>query len=123
MKWTWDKFFVRDESPPDRLLVERYLLACMMRNPSLIDDVFPIIDGADFVGQKNRILFEHLVKIYHSEHAIDLIALRSALRLSGDYGTTIGVAELGRIFTEFVVADTEHVIRYAAIMINGKRDN
>ena len=118
MKWTWDKFGFGDQSKDAE--PEREVIGCMMLNPDCCNRVFELVSEQHFSNTIYQMLFTHIRQLYKSSQNFDLLALRTVLVDSGNYGAKCDAATLAKIFTSVSVATPERAVSYAKLLRDRK---
>ncbi len=110
--------------PPETALIERTLpqdidaekavLASILLDPRVCDEVMLIVRAEDFYLEAHQKLFAHLVAMQESHQQIDPALLAFRLKQSGDYEAIGGAAYLAEIAQS--VAVPAHAAYYARIV-------
>ncbi len=100
--------------PPHNLEAERAVLASLLIDPELCEDVVAILKEEDFYADAHRVLYRHLTEMQIAGERIDVTLLRERLSRSGELEAIGGVALLAELFESDPVA--AHATYYARII-------
>ncbi len=103
-----------DRLPPHNLEAERGVVASLLLNPNLCDDVALIVQPDDFYSDAHQKIYAHLTEMHDEGHRIDHTLLVERLKGSNDLETIGGIAFLGELFDSAPVA--AHAEYYARII-------
>ncbi len=103
-----------DRLPPQNLDAERAVLASLLLDPKMCDEVVPILRAEDFYLEAHQKLFAHMVALHESGQALDATTLVDRLKKAGDYELIGGAAYLAKILE--AVAVPAHAAYYARIV-------
>jgi replicative DNA helicase len=98
--------------PPQAIDAEKGLLAAIMVNPDVMDDV--LITPEMFYNSNHSIIFTHIKKLYDAGTKPDIITLNESLQSSGEIQQIGGVNYLMQL-TETVVTD-KYAVQHAHII-------
>ncbi len=93
-----------DRVPPSNLEAERGVLASMLLDSSVCDDVSGIVTADDFYADANRKLFVHVTAMHADGERVDAILLCERLRSSGDLEAIGDEGYLGEVFQSSALA-------------------
>lgn len=100
--------------PPQNLEAERAVLASLLLDPRMTDDVMLVVRPEDFYLEAHQKLFAHMVALHEAGQAIDATVLVDRLKKAGDYEAIGGAAYLAKIME--AVAVPAHATYYARIV-------
>lgn len=103
-----------DRVPPHSIEAERAVLASLLLDPNLCDDVAPIVHVQDFYADPHRVLFRHLYEMQAAGERIDVTLLRERLSRANELETIGGITFLAELFEADPVA--AHATYYARII-------
>jgi replicative DNA helicase len=69
--------------PPNDIISEHAVLACLMMEGGMMDQIYGILKKEDFYEPKNALIFETIRKLYEANEAYDVIMVAAALRSAG----------------------------------------
>ncbi len=100
--------------PPQNLEAERAVLASLLLDSRMCDDVLLILKPEDFYLESHQKLFRHMVALHEAGQVIDATVLVDRLKKAGDYEAVGGAVYLGKIVE--AVAVPSHATYYARIV-------
>jgi len=103
-----------DRLPPQNLDAERAVLASLLLDPRMCDEVMLIVRPEDFYLEAHQKLFAHMLALHEAGQALDTTVLVDRLKKAGDYEAVGGAPYLGRIVES--VAVPAHAVYYARIV-------
>lgn len=99
---------------PHSLAAERGLIASVLLDPSVCDDVVAVVRAEDFYGEPNKVLFHAIVEMHTEARAVDITLLLEQLKHAGDLERIGGEAYLAEVMhSEAVPA---HAVSYAKVV-------
>ena len=102
------------QGPPSNVDAERAMLGSILIDKQILADVLEIAQPQDCYDPKNRIVFEHLVKLHNKREPIDYVTLVNILTESGKLEQAGGVSEL--VSLSRAVPSAYNVTNYAEIV-------
>ncbi|MCS7238917.1 MAG: replicative DNA helicase [Thermoguttaceae bacterium] len=103
-----------DRLPPQNLDAERAVLASLLLDPRMCDEVVLLVKPEDFYLEAHQKLFAHMLALHESGQTIDATLLVDRLKKAGDYEAVGGAAYLAKIME--AVAVPAHATYYARIV-------
>ena len=100
--------------PPHDLEAERCVIASMLIDPLVVDDIVILLREDDFYSDANRRIYKHLKEMRSTGCAIDLYLLLDRLRKSEEIEAIGGEAHIGELLSGNYTAI--HAIHYAEIV-------
>jgi len=100
--------------PPHSLEAEQAVLASVLLNNDLMNDVVEILRPDDFYQGAHRTLFSTMVDLYERGRAIDQLTLSEALNTRGVAGEVGGLSYLSELIHN--IPSTANVVDYARLV-------
>ncbi len=103
-----------EKMPPQNLEAEMSVLGSMLIEEHAIADAIEILDGPCFYNEKNRRIFECILKLYSENKAVDIVTLIEELKKTEDFEKIGGVTYVTNLATQ--VPTAANVKHYARIV-------
>jgi len=93
---------------------EEALLGAVLLNSKLLIDILDVVGGDDFHELKNRIIFQHLSRMWEKGDPIDVLTLQESLKQTKELDKAGGALYIDQLFDR--VPSTENARRYGMIV-------
>jgi replicative DNA helicase len=103
-----------DRLPPQNLEAERAVLASILLDPQMSDEVALLIRPEDFYADANQKLYRHITTMREKGKQVDTLLLIERLKQEGDFEAIGGAAYLSEVARSEAVA--AHATYYAEIV-------
>lgn len=103
-----------DKMMPQAVDIEEALIAAILVNPQVLDDIINIVRSEMFYDDGTQIIFEHIIKLFNDGKHPDIITIKDALTKSDKLGRAGGVVYLTDI-TDKIVTD-KYAVQHAKII-------
>jgi replicative DNA helicase len=101
-------------SPPHNREAEEYILGGVLMENSSFDTVSEIISPADFYAERNRIIFEEMVRLMDKGLPIDLVSLTEAIEARGRLDKVGGASYISQLADN--IPTTANIEYYARLV-------
>ena len=112
----------KDKIPPQNLDAEMSLLGAILIDEDAITAVSDLLIADDFYEERNKLIYDHMIRLYDSHRPIDLLTVSDSLRKSKSLDSIGGTSYLTEL-ANFVPssANSKHyaeIIAHKAITVS-----